>query len=248
MDFAKLYTDFEDETALREDDECADGRVVVQYGFPGSGSTVVWQVLNEIFPGARKTHLCPPRRDAYRVVATVRDFRDVLCTYFTRADLPVSRDSIAFIASTLGRTALGDLYKVRETWHGGVILWLRYEDIVGRFDVLFRELEAFFGIEVAPEVRARCMAQFSLDANIERMKRAEALCDRTRAQGWLDPRWKQYTVHGINGLHITANGAVGKWRRAIPAGLHDHLNECLRGPLEMFGYLPVADLSQTGRR
>lgn len=238
MDHAKLYTEFEADTAPRESDDHGEDRmVVVQYGFPGSGSTFVWQVLNDIFPDTRKTHICPPRLANYRVVATIRDFRDVLCTYFTRADLPISRDSIAFISSKLGATAIKDLYRVRDTWDGDAIVWLRYEDVVGNFDRLFESLEAFFGIEISPDVRERCRRQYSIDANAERMRRAEALCDRTRAQGWLDPRWKQYTVHGINGLHITGSGAVGKWRTMIPVELHDHLDECLRAPLETFGYL-----------
>ena len=238
MDEARLYTAFESAVAPGTEPAPATGTTVVQYGFPGSGSTFVWQVLNALFGDAKKTHECPPLRDDYRLVATIRDFRDVLCTYFRRADLPVCRDSIDFIVNRLGGAAFRELYKVSDTWTDERrILWLRYERFAHDFDYVFVRIESFFGIELSEEQKEHCRRRYSLQANLVRTREADALCNRAEARGWLDERWKQYTVDGINGLHITGRGAVGKWRRTIPEELHEHLNEALRAPLERYGYL-----------
>jgi hypothetical protein len=88
----KKYENFEKE--VDPNLEKNNGTKVVQYGFPGSGSTFVWQVLDFIFGDVRKTHNCPDFDERTMVVATVRDFRDVLCTYLGRADLPPTQASL----------------------------------------------------------------------------------------------------------------------------------------------------------
>jgi hypothetical protein len=209
----------------------------VQYGFPGSGSTFVWQVLNSIFEGTRKTHVCPSYRPDCRIVATVRDFRDVLCTYFVRADLPVTRESIDFIVNRLAEAPFNELFKMHATWRRSEnIVWLRYENFFDNFDYLFGQIEQFFKIELTAAQQDYCRRNFSLAANKARNKEAEFLCNRDGARGWLDKKWTQYTIDGINGLHITGNGNVGKWRSTIPADLHDHVNHVLAKPLRTFGY------------
>jgi hypothetical protein len=218
----------------------AGERVIVQYGFPGSGSTFVWQVLNEIFSGVLKTHNCPPYDPDHRVVATVRDFRDVLCTYLGRADLPPTRASIEFLINLHASDARSfkDLYRVSEIWGDkDNILWLKYEEFFGNFAYLFGRLEAFFNMRLEPALMSRLQAAYSLEANLERTRQADALCKQDGARGWLDKGWAAYTVDGINGNHITGSGAVGKWRRIIPADLHDYVTQLLQEPLTRYGYL-----------
>lgn len=234
----RRYEDFE----LELDPERADSseNVIVQYGFPGSGSTYMWQVLNAIFPGAKKTHNCPSYSEAVRVVATVRDFRDVLCTYLGRANLPANRDSIDFLINLHASDARSfrDLYRVSEVWGDRQnILWLRYEDFFGNFDYLITRIEEFFGVSVPEEKRRAIEAEYSLDANLRRTAQADALCQKDGAKGWLDRDWRPFTVDGINGLHITGNGAVGKWKRIIPEELHDYVTDLLAAPLKQYGYL-----------
>jgi hypothetical protein len=234
----KLYTRFEEEVAPRPAATPQAHYTIVQYGFPGSGSTFVWQILNAVFGHAAKTHLCPDYREDFRVVATVRDFRDVLCTYLHRADLPPTREGIDFIVDRLGAEPFENLFKMDAVWGGRPnILWLRYERFVGDFDYLFTQIEAFFALQIPEDWKRRCREEFSLDANRERSRTADALCNRREAKGWLDRRWTQYTIDGINGLHVTGGGGVEKWQRAIPEELHPHLHARLRPALERFGYL-----------
>jgi hypothetical protein len=215
-------------------------RVIVQYGFPGSGSTFVWQVLNEILTGVTKTHNCPPYHPDHQVVATVRDFRDVLCTYLGRADLPPTRASIEFLIKLHADDARSfkDLYRVSEVWGGrDNILWLKYEEFFGNFAWLFQQLEGFFDMRLDAGLKSRLQARYSLEANLERTRQADALCKQEGARGWLDKGWAAYTVDGINGNHITGNGAIGKWRQIIPADLHDYVTELLQEPLTRYGYV-----------
>jgi hypothetical protein len=197
----------------------------------------MWQVLNSIFKDTRKTHVCPEYNKSYKIVATIRDFRDILCTYFKRVDLPITKESIDFIVNKLGQTSFKDLYKVSDTWTNREdILWMRYEEFFNNFDYVYSRIEQFFDVELTSEQKEYGREHYSLEANLERTRKADSLCNRSGSQGWLDKNWTQYTVDGINGLHITGEGCVGKWRHTIPEHLHEYVNEVLKEPLQKYDY------------
>ncbi|WP_408889198.1 sulfotransferase domain-containing protein [Myxococcus faecalis] len=237
MDSVKSYSDFE-----KEVDPHGDARaepLIIQFGFPGSGSTFVWQVLNSILGNVKKTHKCPQFRPEDRVVVTVRDFRDILCTYFKRANLPVTKASIDFLVNEHAEdnSSFSDLYRVSETWGDRKnVLWLRYEDFFGNFDYLFGQIEKFFGMKLTDEQKARARSSYSLEANKARSERVAVVCRQEGGAGWIDEKWQAYTIDGINGLHVTGDGSVGKWRQIIPKEWHGYVNELLAEPLKRYGY------------
>src|ERR1044071_4901444 len=154
MNNVRLYQDFEREVDPNNRPADERGTMLIQYGFPGSGSTFVWQVLDSIFGNVKKTHNCPEYDERYKVVATIRDFRDVLCTYFKRASLPVSKPSIDFLVQQHATRSgsFTDLYKVSDVWGDkDNILWLRYEDFFDNFDYLFGQIEQFCQITLTDE-------------------------------------------------------------------------------------------------
>ncbi|MFY2558175.1 hypothetical protein ACN469_11125 [Corallococcus terminator] len=233
----KSYSDFE-----REVDPHVEARtepLIIQFGFPGSGSTFVWQVLNSIFGNVKKTHKCPKYRADDRVVVTIRDFRDILCTYFKRANLPVTKQSIDFLVKehAEANSSFNDLYQVSEAWAGKEnALWLRYEDFVNDHDYLFGQLETFFRMKLTREQKEQASKNFSLEANKERSERVAVVCRKEGGEGWIDDKWQAYTIDGINGLHVTGDGSVDKWRRIIPPEWHGYVSELLAEPLKRYGY------------
>jgi hypothetical protein len=240
MDTVKLYQDFERDVDPNFSLGPASDNVIIQYGFPGSGSTFTWQVLNSIFNNVKKTHNCPEYNERYKVVATIRDFRDILCTYFKRANLPITAQSIDFLVNqhASDQGSFIDLYKVSEIWGDkDNLLWLRYEDFFNDFDYLFSQIERFFKIKLTAEQKEHAYKNYSLDANQERVKKADSLCKQQGGQGWLDENWISYTVDGINGMHITGQGSIGKWRYIIPEELHGYVNKALEEPLKRYGYI-----------
>ncbi|MFQ5492390.1 MAG: hypothetical protein ACE5GE_16895, partial [Phycisphaerae bacterium] len=56
----------------------AEDVAVVVYGVPRSGTTFIWQLLNDLFPdgGVVKTHDWLDVAGEVPVVATIRDWRD----------------------------------------------------------------------------------------------------------------------------------------------------------------------------
>lgn len=233
MNELRLYTEFENWVEPRGENVNA----VSQYGFPGSGSTFVWQVLHELLGSVNKTHSCPDPSQTHKVVATVRDFRDVICTVMVRAGLPPTKESIDFMLNRFSKQPLLELYRVQEQWtDAGRILWLRYEDFFMQPEYLFNHLENFLEMEIPAERRRYCLENFGIAANQKRSELAAYESRGENARGWLDKSWTQYTVHGINGLHITANGAIGKWKTILPNGLHGYVTEALSEPLEKFRY------------
>jgi len=234
MNELRLYTEFENWIEPRG----PAARAVSQYGFPGSGSTFVWQVLHELLGGVNKTHSCPDPSHTYTVAATVRDFRDVICTVMVRAGLPPTKESVVFLLTRFANQPLQELYEVQARWTDPErILWLRYEDFFMQPDYLFNQLENFLQIEIPAERRQYCLENFGVAANLKRSEAAADLSRKENAKGWLDKEWTQYTIHGINGLHITANGAIGKWKTIFPENIHGYVTDALREPLKRFQYI-----------
>jgi hypothetical protein len=216
-------------------------RVIISYGFPGSGSTLVWQILNFLFGNVKKTASCPIYRDNSYVVATVRDFRDILCTYLARTNMDVCRENIDQLVSSVAQTE--GVFAERELLTGawkvtdGRIMWMRYEDFFNNYEYIFERITTFLQRPISAEEKQQVITRFNHESNRARARKAADLSVVDDGKEWLEKEWHSYVVDGINAKHITSDGAPGKWRRIIPEDLHDYVTELLREPLQRFGYV-----------
>lgn len=219
----------------------ASVRVIVSYGFPGSGSTLIWQILEFLLGNVKKTASCPIYRDNTYVVATVRDFRDIVCTYLARTNMAVSRENIDRLVSSVAQAegVFAELDLVTDTWKeaDGKILWMRYEDFFNNYDYIFERVTGFLQRPISAEEKREVVARFNHESNRARAQKAASLTAVDEDKDWLEMEYHSYVVGGINAKHITSDGTPGKWRRIIPEDLHDYVTELLLEPLEKFAYV-----------
>lgn len=202
---------------------------VIQFGPVRTGSTLVWNALTCFYPNSYipKRHQLSPvmrmRNNPVRIVATVRDPRDVVVSMLRVAGEEPARQSVIQQLDLLARNGLRDLEIIADRER---LLVLRYEDIYQNGTVLFRELETFLGKSCTPEVQDQFAKRFAIDVIRERGCRMGTF-DR------FDP------VDQIHGQHVSES--MGR-----PGGYHEHLSQELqeivtsrcRSLMERYSYLP----------
>lgn len=239
----RLFSQWDGEVSAFRPARADSERVIISYGFPGSGSTLMWQILDFLFGNVKKTARCPIYRDNTYVVATVRDFRDILCTYLVRTNRAVSRESIDQLVSSVAQAAgvFAELDLVTDTWKAadGRLLWMRYEDFFDNYEYIFEQLTGFLQRSICAGEKREIITRFNHETNRTRAKKAHDLTAMDNSKERLEMEWHGYVVEvdGINAKHITSDGTPGKWLRIIPEDLHDYVTELLREPLEKFGYV-----------
>jgi|ETNvirnome_6_100_1030635.scaffolds.fasta_scaffold04441_6 hypothetical protein len=184
-----------------------DDSRIIQFSTGRSGSTMVWQVLKELFPN--RVIKCHEKElsDIYEecrgnlkcpVVATQRDPRDVLISIIKIRHFI---NDVERIKTDLDRSVLlqyiGELkYKEALLRHytsphvPNPLLLLRYEDFYNDYDHLFDTLETFFAIKIDLPTRRRLEESTSIRANMDRQKKFNTFAE-------VDPE------SNIHGDHIT---------------------------------------------
>jgi len=200
---------------------------IIQYGFPGSGSTLIYQILKYLFDNVKKKHSFIKYKEDIKIVATVRDFRDCLCTELKRKDLTINerniKKSIDYFKKGLYHFIPLNL-NLKEWSNKRNILWLKYEDFFNNFDYIFTQLEDFFDIKISDEQRNHIISNYSLSTNKKRSKNFQ--------------NFSQYDVKSqIHGNHITSNGQINKWNEIIPRNLHKLTNQLLWTHLKRWDYI-----------
>ena len=193
-----------------------DDSKIIQFSTGRSGSTMVWQVLKELFPnnkvlkchikemadlqqGKRRLPLLHP------VIITQRDPRDVLISMIkirhfindverikTDLDRAILLQYIPELKSKENTLRLCAEAPEKLQLLGPVLL-LRYENFYNNYDYLFDKLETFFAIEIDLPTRRRLEESTSIRANVARQKKLNTFLE-------VDP--ETY----IHGDHITFPG------------------------------------------
>lgn len=198
---------------------------LVMCGIPRSGSTMVWQILREVFLGEQdilQTHpgAWEPTEGTFAVV-TIRDPRDVAASRYR------VRLSRAGVASGGPVDLEAELHVMKEMFDGAKRILqspsvlLRYEDFWDNRNTIYEMIETHLGKVVKEEQRKRIDRLYGLEAN---QRRAAAL-----------PSFLEYDEDKIHGDHI---GPVipGSWKQVLPEWAVEMVSIFCKPLLEEWGY------------
>lgn len=222
---------------------------VVAYGIPRSGSTLIYQVLCQLFPDRSviKAHHYLYAEKLTQVVMCRRDLRDVMISQWRVAqDLagkrfvekqvgavvvergpknttlrPMTDDEVRFGAQEIVRQIEGPYRRYLDVEPGSV-LKVGYEDFFENFPYLFSKFEQFFGIDIDPDTRARVEQACNLKANRARASQLKGFTE-------FDPKTQ------IHGGHIHS-GEIGFWKGFLTPAQVAIANDILGPVLEMLEY------------
>ncbi len=202
---------------------------IIQFGVPRSGSTLIAQILQDIFPTYKiwKVHGAVVGDDLPLVI-TYRDFRDCIAsTWRTRVDIPLEDlDSRKMTLPEIRKEfkiisdRIKDLNFMVKKYSAHALI-LKYESFYNDFDLIFDSLEGFFNITIPPHRRESIERRFNMEANQKRANKIDS--------------FHKWDSAGIHGLHIH-KGKPGVWRDLVPEKHHISLTKWLKPSLDKWGY------------
>lgn len=141
--------------------------VLVQYSPPRSGSTLVFNIMRELFPAKKifKVHTFRSMCNEMKVVVTYRHPLDCIASSIIRYKKEPTEEELKRQIKMFNEQGLLDLLKIRDMPN---ILMLKYEDYVNNFDYIFNHFEKFFNITIPEEKKVEITAKYKID-NVEKM-------------------------------------------------------------------------------
>lgn len=202
------------------------GRVIVA-GWEASGSTLVFQVAKLLGLDVYKTHGKWKHERLDRVLFTIRDPRDVLCSHAQRV---YSEQWATGNYEEALRKSLDDFLSNRyvedlfDSLKQPNVLIIRYETFFcQREEVLIRLLADQFIIPLHEERLVEILAETSIEANVERAEKFNGFSE-----------YEEETL--IHGSHITNRGRPGAWKRWFTPAVANVFVQKLGEVLVQLGY------------
>lgn len=138
------------------------GEIIIQFSAPRSGSTLIYNVLRDIFPESiiRKQHNLNMDDLSFPVVATCRHPLDSIASSIQRYELTPTNDVIEQQIIEFKENGLLDLISIS---HLPNVLLLRYEDFVDDFEKIFIEVEKFFDVRIPLEKKHKISTEYQIE-------------------------------------------------------------------------------------
>ena len=225
-----------------------DGNTIV-CGMERSGSTFVYQVVKELGTNVSKTHAYEQGSPHSLKIYTIRDPRDVICSYartWVAAQFDVIpeheaeewkdasfQESLRVAAHKLFYSPAARQLDYRcyrwEAEQGGHVVFIRYEDyFLGNEKLLVRQLadmlSAFNNRDITDNEVEQIVQKFSIDKNRERSKAIPTFLE-----------WDEETQ--VHGNHISNNGK-SSWRNDFTFDIACHVDKYLGDFIIELGYEP----------
>lgn len=227
--------------------------VIFQISPIRTGTTLIWNILRKIFSQI-EVYKANQLDDYVRrslaedsnikVVSTVRDPRDTLCSYMTiRYELwnennivnkKQLNESIDFLRGYSG--GFDDFIELCDINDN---LVLRYELFWNDYDYIFNEFEKFFNINIYNKMRIKLENECNVKAH-------KKIADRFDTFFPIVNNVDLETM--IHGKHISdTNGAPNKWKNMIPEEHQEFVTDKFKDILNIFEYREKKSGSSVGR-
>ena len=141
-------------------------KVIIQFSPPRSGSTLVFNILRELFPEyvIKKVHNLPPNHRLWPVIVTYRHPLDCIASIILRDGLEPTDE---VIEQTI-RKFDGKVWDILQIKEGRRVLMLRYEDFVYEYDYIYEHFEKFFRMKISPLKKLELTNRYQINA-VEKM-------------------------------------------------------------------------------
>ena len=133
---------------------------IIQFSPPRTWSTLVWNAIRLFGIKAEKTHEFDllQKSDTSRIVSTIRNPYDMVCSSIHRYRKPVSEDIVRETIQMFETYNFNTLLELKD--HKDALI-LKYENFYDNFDYLLEDLERFFGAQIEPKSKEDFISNFS---------------------------------------------------------------------------------------
>jgi hypothetical protein len=207
-----------------------DLKIPAMFGVSRSGGTFIYNIVDEIYGGTVKPQSHHFFETNKKVIATYRDFRDSMISWWRMevGKFDELSDSKSISKQQLVRYSvrmkgrIRELQKMKNHYDDKQILFLKYEDFFNNFEFIFSELEQFLEIKISDSMRKTIVSKYNLESQKKESK-----------------KFKDFTEYDnkrhIHGHHIL-NGQPSTWKNLVSQKHHFLLCYILKEELQKWGY------------
>ena len=140
---------------------------IIQFGPVRSGSTLVYNLLRDIFPNCdvRKTHNIEKNPSTKYIVSTYRNPLDIMASIYHIHDQVPTLDTIRQKIFFMKNNGLVDFFNIIDN---DKVLKLKYEDFYNNYNYIYDKFEAYFKIKIDSEQRVFFDKKYKIN-NIKEM-------------------------------------------------------------------------------
>ena len=200
-----------------------DNKILLRFGLPRTGSTLIYNILHDIFPNRRiiNSHNLtdPPIKDydinLYPIIISFREPRDILLSLL-RIDNKLDNITKEVIDYWLSRGTFVQSFSQTRAWYKkSNAIFLIYEKFYNNFDYIFDKIEQFFKIGISENRRDKLKKKY----NVGNLKKISDSMDNFQ-------QIDKLTL--LHGQHISKEyGAKDQWKVYIPLELQDYCTKKL---------------------
>lgn len=159
------------------------GKTIIQVSPMRSGSTLVFNILREIFPHRKvlKRHKYIDNQFKFPAVVTYRNPLDCIASSIQRFELSPTNEVIEQQVALYNRKGTWDVFKNKNNPN---VLMLRYEEFVTDFEVIYRAIETFFDIDIPFQTRNEISARYQIEAIAESIENMDTFAKYDPITHW----------------------------------------------------------------
>jgi len=201
----------------------ASNDVIVQFSPPRSGSTLLYNILRDLFPDKTidKTHQYKTKFSKHQVVVTHRHPLDCIASGIQRYGKKPSDAEIINQIKDFDENGIWDLLSIKSLPN---VLMLRYESFYGNFEYLFDNLETYFSISITDQQRAAISSEYDINAVYQSVKQFDDFHEYDSDRHW-------------HGNHISEyKGKIYYYKQFFTKDQVDYLKTVYKDILVAFSY------------
>lgn len=138
-------------------------RYIIQFSPIRTGSTLVYNILRELFPGKtiKKTHTYDRLFSRLIIIATIRHPLDCIVSILRIKDQKPDAHAIQQAIQVFDASGMAEIVRLRDKPNCTV---LKYEDFVHETSVIFDAIERAFKIRIDDRTRKELAGKYDVDA------------------------------------------------------------------------------------
>ena len=139
------------------------GKTIIQFGPPRSGTTLVYNILKDVFPNrsVETRHYYRNKDVRFPAVVTYRNPLDSIVSSILRYKKNPTEDVIKQQISEFEKNGIWTVFEIRDNKN---VLMLKYEDFVTNFENIYNKLEIFFNINILNDTRNLITKNYNIRA------------------------------------------------------------------------------------
>ena len=188
------------------------GTTIIQFGPPRSGTTLVYNILKDIFPKnfVETRHVYREKDRRFPTVVTYRNPLDSIISHLLvsqkilkkenksdQSRLIITEELLNEQIKTFETNGIWDVIEIQNNKN---VLMLKYEDFVNDFNVIFNEIEKFFNQEIDIEKKNMIKKRYNINS-------VETISNKMKSYKEID---KKTLFHGN---HINKNKGQPNFHR-----------------------------------